>query len=210
MKLTPILALTLLALAACEKKLTVSTAPAPTPEPIAPATPAPTATPAPVPKIAEATPAPATPAPASHLAPEGVFFLTVAKSIMTDDGIIGLPPGTKVLRQAEGAYLAGEHKLTLRADEVTNDLRMAQQLAQAARSVPVAAAAPVAPVAAAAAIAVPPAATPRVVYVPRARSTPAPTPANALERAAFSKKKAFRDTDGDGRAFDTNQRPRSR
>lgn len=62
------------------------------------------------------------------LAPEGVFFLIVHKSVTTDDGITGFPPGTQVSRVRPGIYLVGGKELELRSSEVTNDLALARSL----------------------------------------------------------------------------------
>jgi hypothetical protein len=90
-----------LSLAACNKPAVVVAPPPSTPLPIA--TPAPTppptpvavriTTPSPTP-VAVAKPPPATPA--RHLAAEGVFYLVSRVRIETNDGIVGLPPGTGV------------------------------------------------------------------------------------------------------------------
>lgn len=109
------------ALTACQKKPT--TAEEPPPEEAsrvaAPATPAPIA--------AAPTPAPAIPAPA--LAPEGVYFLTAATSVETAEGLVGLQTGTRVTRQTNGRFKAGEHELDLRPDQITNNLAVAGRLA---------------------------------------------------------------------------------
>jgi hypothetical protein len=78
-----------------------------------------------------ATPAPstalATPEP-NYLAPAGVYFLTKRVSIPSDDGVIGLVPGTKAIKQEDGRYLADGHLLEIPANELTNDLRVAMKL----------------------------------------------------------------------------------
>ena len=92
---------------------------------------------------ATSTPAEATPAPASEppkvtatatpeppqLAPHGVYFLVAATSVETSDGIVGLKPGTQLQLLSPGKYMAGQHQVTLRADQVTNDLRVARRVA---------------------------------------------------------------------------------
>ena len=86
------------------------------------------ATPAPLVVAPKATPPPATPEP-NYLAPEGVFYLTAANSVETSDGVTGLPPGTRAVKQADGRYLANGHIIELRPDQVTNDLRVANHVA---------------------------------------------------------------------------------
>ena len=133
---TTIVALTAIAsltLTSCEK----------TSSPPPPSTPAPESQqsevkePEPAPPVASAatsTPVTAPPAatpPPSHLAPEGVYFLTRAVSVETADGIVGLSPGTQAVRQADGRYLADGHSVELLPSQITNDLRMAQHAAVA-------------------------------------------------------------------------------
>lgn len=117
----------LLLIAGCRKPIVET----PPPEPIAespiatppPSTPAPAT---PQPRVAEATPAP------SYLAPAGVFFLVAPVSVETASGITGLRPGTRLQQTASNEYTSAEgQKLTLRPDQVTNDLRIAQQVAGA-------------------------------------------------------------------------------
>jgi hypothetical protein len=91
--------------------------------PVAP--PPPAATPEPVKAVVAATPAP------KRLAPDGMFFLVVKKSVETSDGISGLAPGTQVLRQADGKYVADGHTLALQPSEITNDLDVAARYAGA-------------------------------------------------------------------------------
>ena len=104
----------------------VQATPEPTPAIAATATPAPQK-PASVPT---ATPAPATPEP-NYFAPEGVYFLTSTASVETPDGIVGLRPGTRAVLQPDGRYLANGQLFELRADQLTNDLRVARQVAAA-------------------------------------------------------------------------------
>ena len=95
------------------------------------------ATPAPV--VAETTPVPATPEPSvpqiiatpppKRLAPNGTFFLLRPKSIETADGIIGLKPGTLVLRQEDGSFAADGQKIEVTEAELTNDLDIASRVA---------------------------------------------------------------------------------
>ena len=99
-----------------------------TPEPRPP--PALVGTPAPRLIAPVETPPSATPQP-NYLAPEGVFFVIVATSIETKDGIAGFRPGTRAIKQPDGRYLADGHLVELRADQVTNDLRLASRIAGA-------------------------------------------------------------------------------
>jgi hypothetical protein len=86
---------------------------------LTPATPPPLAAPA----VPEAT------TPPDHLAPPGVYFLLGKASVETDSGIIGLRPGARIQETGPGEYASVEgHKLPLRPDQVTNDLRIVQQI----------------------------------------------------------------------------------
>lgn len=71
---------------------------------------------------------PATPEP--HLvAPAGVYFLVKKASVETDSGILNYAAGTKV-HKIGGRYVASDgRQITLRADQVTNNLQLAQQAA---------------------------------------------------------------------------------
>ncbi len=120
---------TVLALSACQKPAepvdeTPESAPA-TPEPErAEATPAP-----------RATPSPATPAPAARrLAPAGVYFVLQRLSIPSDDGIVGIIPGTRVqmLRDAGETLQVsdGTHEFAVSRAQLTDDLDIAARLAQ--------------------------------------------------------------------------------
>lgn len=111
-----------LLLTSCSKPKTVDLTPT---EP--PAEPAATPSPATPKPVVIATPTPA----AKRLAPEGVFFLVRSKSVETSDGIIGLKPGTAVMKQPDGSFLAGTQKVELRPDEITNDLDVAARVAGA-------------------------------------------------------------------------------
>lgn len=98
----------------------VASTPAPEPPP------PPRATPAPPPVVEAATPAP------NYFAPPGVYFLVTKASIETANGITGLRPGTRLQQTGPTEYTDAEgHQLTLAANQVTNDLRIAQQVAGA-------------------------------------------------------------------------------
>ena len=95
-----------------------------TPAPALP--PPPRATPAPPPVVEAATPAP------NYFAPPGVYFLVTKASIETANGITGLRPGTRLQQTGPTDYTDAEgHKLVLAPNQVTNDLRIAQQVAGA-------------------------------------------------------------------------------
>jgi hypothetical protein len=65
----------------------------------------------------------------SPFAPPGVFFLLERVSLETDSGVLSYLPGTKVIK-AGSRYITSEGKqLTLKAAQITNDLRIATKLA---------------------------------------------------------------------------------
>jgi len=78
-----------------------------------------------------ATPAPvatATPPPARNLAPPGTYFLLQRVSIMTDSGVIGDQPGTKVTLVKAGPPMVvtdGQNQFSVDPAQVTNDLDIA-------------------------------------------------------------------------------------
>jgi hypothetical protein len=112
----------------CKKKEVTEEAPEEQP---AAATPAPkSATPAPQPVVV-ATPPPAPAAtPAPELAPPGVFYLVTSVSVETSDGILGLKPGQLLREVRPGVYRADNNEVTLRPDQVTNDLVIARSVAR--------------------------------------------------------------------------------
>jgi hypothetical protein len=118
-----------LVVAGCRKPIAEAPAveePAVAEAPLATPTPATPSPATPAPRLVEATPAP------NYLAPPGVFFLVAKASIETAAGITGWNPGTQVQQTGPNEYTTAEgHKLTLRPDQVTNDLRIAQHLAGA-------------------------------------------------------------------------------
>lgn len=80
------------------------------------------ATPAPE-RVALATPEP-------HLvAPTGVFFLVQRATLETASGVFNYRPGTKVHRVGNRYVTSDGRQLTLRAEQVTNNLQKAQQAA---------------------------------------------------------------------------------
>lgn len=96
------------------------------PEPLTPATPSPLATPPPAPALAATTPVP------DPLAPPGVFYLLQKASITTDEGIVGLKPGQGLRQVSPGTYEVNGHTLELPDRQVTNNLRIARQIAASA------------------------------------------------------------------------------
>jgi hypothetical protein len=161
-----------LLIAGCQKKQVsgplaeeaTSSQPVPGPAP----TDSPAATRERVPTAAVATPAPATPAPKISAA-EGVFFLRTRLSVPSDDGIIGLKPGTQVIKQPDGRYLADGHILEIPEAQLTSDLRVAAQIAGADQAAQAAIRRATQPTASTASL---PAATP--AEVPPAPAQPAP------------------------------------
>lgn len=103
-------------LAACHKHKSPVSEPEPTPAPSASPTPTP---------VAAATPVP-TP---NHFAPPGVYFLVVPVSVVTDEGITGLRPGTRVTQRADGRFQAESQVIDLQSNQITNDLWVAAQAA---------------------------------------------------------------------------------
>ena len=173
-------------LAACSKKPSVERVEdAPEPVKVAESTPAP-ATPAATPAVAEVPPDP--------LAPEGVFFLLAKASVMTDDGIVGLPPGTKVTKVEAGSYKDDQGRtLSLKDEQVTNNLRLAKEAAgadgraQAALRQAIAQREAMQRKAAAAAAATP------VVAAASPKKTSAPPPASSFNAGALGAKTNDRD-----------------
>lgn len=89
----------------------------------------------PLPATAEpAIPEPPTPqpvAPAPELAPEGVFYLVLWARIETNDGVIGLEPGTRVKLVRPGVYLTPAGEAALDAGQLTNNLGVARRVRDA-------------------------------------------------------------------------------
>ena len=52
----------------------------------------------------------------------------------TTDGIIGLKPGTQVIKQDDGSFDASGRKLQLRPEQITNDLQLVRRIAEAERA----------------------------------------------------------------------------
>lgn len=157
------------AVAACAAMLTsckprvAETPPEPEPPPI---TPAPAATPLPSTPVAVAP----TPVP-DPLAPPGMFYLLQNASITTDDGIIGLKPGTLLRQTAPGTYAVEGHEVKLPDHQVTNNLRIAGQYASAAAS---------------AQAAIRQTLQQRAAEVAQAQATPTPPPARTTSASARS------------------------
>jgi hypothetical protein len=144
-------------------------------QPVAEAPPAPEPAPEPPPPVA--TPAPATPiavAPTpvpDPLAPPGVFILLQKASITSDDGIVGLKPGTVLRQVSPGTYSVDGREVTLRDDQVTNNLRIAAQYTAADAS---------------AQAAIRQTRQQRAAAAQAAQATPTPTPAPASTARASS------------------------
>lgn len=87
--------------------------------------------PAPQKTAAEQRASEATPEPVQNwTAPDGVYFMTRQTSLETPDGLVGLRPGTKVRKQADGRFITDDQRVVqLPPDSVTNDLRIAQRVA---------------------------------------------------------------------------------
>jgi hypothetical protein len=93
--------------------------PTPTPKPTA----TPTATPVAV--------VVASPTPQLNLAPDGTYFLLQRVSVMTDSGISGDAPGTKVTLVNAGPPMRvtdGQNEFEVQPSQVTNDLDVAQRV----------------------------------------------------------------------------------
>lgn len=149
---------------------------------------------------------------APAIAPLGVYFLTTAVSVETADGIIGIQPGTTVMKQADGSFLAGTQKLKLKEGQFTNDMQVAARVAgadaaaQAAlqRATQATAAANRAAAAASharrkeVAAQSPGASFDAPVSVPAPATEAAPT-TNALDQEAYGQTQAFRNRSGSRR-----------
>jgi hypothetical protein len=110
--------ITLAAFAACSKVERADNAAPPEKQTTAPA------------QQSKAVAAAATPVPVERtIAPDGVWFTTQRVSVTTNDGIIGIEPGTEVKAVGKGVYEWQGRKLKLTAGQVTNDLRVAQSAA---------------------------------------------------------------------------------
>lgn len=160
---------------------------------------APAATPTPptTPAVAvERSAATATPGPLQNwTAPEGIYFVLRQTSIESAEGLIGLRPGTKVQKQADGRFVTEDQRtVALPPDSVTNDLRVAQRVAAQDQQAQAA-------IRRAAAAANPrrPASTPRPVAKTETRTTSLQpsSPPRALSAPMGSSldKKTFNDTD---------------
>jgi hypothetical protein len=106
------------------------------PAPVQDTAPAPIATvvetPTPIPvAVAAATPI-------RHLAPPGIYFLLQRVSFMTDSGVVGDSPGTKVSMVKSGSPMKvsdGQNQFDVDPTEVTNDLDIATRVFYADRAV---------------------------------------------------------------------------
>lgn len=71
------------------------------------------------------------PAPARNLAPPGTYFLIQRISVMTDSGVIGDSPGTKVTMVSAGNPMKvtdGQNQFDVTASQVTNDIDVATRV----------------------------------------------------------------------------------
>lgn len=104
-----------------------------TPPPPSPPTPPAQARPSP---IAKTTPSPTakTAPPPRNLAPDGTYFLLRYHSVITDTGVTGFPPGTKVSLVGKSGQTIrvtdGQIEFDVSAGEVTNNLDIAARLAR--------------------------------------------------------------------------------
>jgi hypothetical protein len=124
--------LTVLLLAACNKKVETTNPETPPEPPKAEPTPTPkkVVVEKPVVKIEEAPAKVEAPAPPpKRLAPEGTLYTTERITVTTDDGVHSVPPGTKlalVRKTATGLLVKTDRaELTVRPEQVTNDLDVA-------------------------------------------------------------------------------------
>ena len=85
--------------------------------------------PPPVKTVAVPTPT----VPVRHLAPDGIFFLLTRISITNDSGVVGINPGTHVtlIKHAGNKLLVtdGVNKFEVTATQLTNDIDIADNLA---------------------------------------------------------------------------------
>lgn len=65
----------------------------------------------------------------SPFAPSGVFFLLERVSMETDSGVLSYLPGTKVIKSGNRYITSDGKQLTLKATQITNDLRIATKVA---------------------------------------------------------------------------------
>jgi hypothetical protein len=121
-KFPTIVMMAMLGLAGCDKVERADQSQMPTEQPAV----------APAPAPAVVAPEPPTP-PAPKIAPEGEFYVTQRVEIITDSGVFGVKPGTKVkLVRKEGATMIvtdGKQEFKLQPEVLTNDLDVAAQIA---------------------------------------------------------------------------------
>jgi hypothetical protein len=65
------------------------------------------------------------------LAPDGISYLLVRTRVVTDSGILSLPPGTALRLVRLGVYTDGLHELMLTAEQVSNDVEAAREAKRA-------------------------------------------------------------------------------
>ncbi len=155
----------------------------------------------------------------SPFAPPGVFFLVKKVSLETDSGIIGYPPGSKVHLVGRQYVTRDGRHLTLRAEQVTNDLRIAEGVAghdaAAQAAIRSTRRMPVAPPAAVVNASPGPVVRPirgevvvADIHIAPASPRPALGASSPLNEKAYGRTEAFVDTDGDGKKFDFRQKSR--
>jgi hypothetical protein len=85
--------------------------------------------------VARATPGRSIVAKQPRLAPEGTYFLLQRASLKIDSGVIGFAPGTKVTlvdrNDSMSTVSDGQYQFTVASSQLTNDLDVANSVAQA-------------------------------------------------------------------------------
>jgi hypothetical protein len=85
--------------------------------------------------VARATPSRPLVTKQPRLAPEGTYFLLQRASLKIDSGVIGFPPGTKVTlvdrNDSMSTVSDGQYQFTVASSQLTNDLDVADSVAQA-------------------------------------------------------------------------------
>ncbi len=80
--------------------------------------------------LPQSTPVESTQSTASRLAPDGIYYLVERVKVRTSDGLIALPPGTRVERVSDSITTlkvkAGEQEFEVSKSSLTNDLDVAK------------------------------------------------------------------------------------
>jgi hypothetical protein len=104
------------------------------PRPIAAARSTPSKKPGIQQSAARSTPARPVVAKQPRLAPEGTYFLLQRTSLKIDTGVIGFPPGTKVILVDKNDSMStvsdGQYQFTVPSFQLTNDLDLAENAAR--------------------------------------------------------------------------------